>query len=59
MKIVCGVCCRVCIYVAACLRMSAEGGATDATKTVESENKVKRYETVDEKVGLLIERMSR
>ena len=45
--------------MAACLRMSAEGGATDATKTVESENKVKRYETVDEKVGLLIERMSR
>ena len=48
-----------CIYVAACVRMSAGGGVTEAAKTVESENKVKRYETVDEKVGLLIERMSR
>ena len=36
--------------------MSAGGGVTEAAKTVESENKVKRYETVDEKVGLLIER---
>ena len=40
------------------MRMSAEGGATDDTKTVESENKMKRYVTVEEKVGLLIERMS-
>ena len=51
MKIVCGVCCRVCIYVAVCLRMSAEGGVTEAAKTVESENKMKRYVTVEEKVA--------
>ena len=41
------------------MRMSTESGVTEAAKTVESENTVKRYETVDEKVGLLIERMSR
>ena len=40
------------------MRMSAEGGATDGTKTAVSEDTVKRYETVDEKVELLLERMS-
>ena len=45
--------------MAACVRMSAGGGVTETAKTDASENKVKRYETVDEKVELLLERMSR
>ena len=39
--------------------MSAEGGVTEKAETVASDSKVQRYETVDEKVKLLTERMSR
>lgn len=46
------------IYVAVVMKMSAEVGVSDEDNTRASNSTVQRYESLDEKVELLIERMS-
>lgn len=46
------------IYVDVVVKMSAEGGVSDEVNTRASNSIVQRYESLDEKVELLIERMS-
>ena len=41
--------------MAAGVRMSAGGGVSEKAETAASESNVQRYETVHEKIGLLVE----